>query len=161
MKWAQWLDESDAKEAKKKMKEVAWQNGGEKNHAEGKALLSAWEPPVFKDLADTAFDLDFIPEIIQPVSSLFERTSTTLDKFQAAIADFSHPPPANVSSGLLVVALYMGSEVNWDARSDLLVAQIVCGLFMGEIRAHSSGMYEYSNGAWLRSKEFSEYKLSA
>eukprot|EP00972_Heterocapsa_arctica_P112285 16430884-Heterocapsa_arctica.AAC.1 len=32
---------------------------------------------------------------------------------------------------------------------------------MGEICALSSGMYEYTNGAWLRAKELSEFELSA
>ena len=51
---------------------------------------------------------------------------------------------------LLVVALSLQPGIQWDARSDLLVARLLGLLFAAELRAHPDSVYSYADGGWRR-----------
>ena len=49
---------------------------------------------------------------------------------------------------VLVVALYLASDISWDAKSDMLLARIVSTLAGDQLRAHSSFVAHYVHGSW-------------
>jgi hypothetical protein len=118
--------------------------------------FSVWDDDRFKDLRAELLNFVILPDRAPETPTLLGETKRLLDKMEALVGTWAHPPTPIQFSSLCVVGLYLDSPV-WDTRSDFMMAKFV-GLFaMNELRAHPDACYKYSNGAWLLCKAIPQH----
>ena len=97
-----------------------------------------------------SLDININPEILPGRETIKDTTDEAVQRLGDEVASWNVKPPAHMYCALRVMALQLCSEVVWNARSNILVAKILYAVGGHEVRGHSSGLYEYVNGAFLR-----------
>ena len=98
-------------------------------------------------------DIEAEPETIQTVATRL------LHNFSLTIRTWNQQPTEKMRRALLVVALCVGGEMEWDHQNDALITQLVALIHGDKFRAHPDGAYAYSQGSFDRMEEFHEVYL--
>jgi hypothetical protein len=116
-------------------------------------VLHRWETEEARGLADNGFSLVLYDDTVAGWEDLYVATEKLAARVAAAVAQWQRVPSDQHRRSLLLVGLLVGSEANWDARSDLLVGRVLGTLYHDSVRAHSNAVVHYENGAWVRAEE--------
>lgn len=71
-----------------------------------------------------------------------------LEAVDDAVGLWSVEPSSTKLQALRLVGLRLATQLQWDARSDLLLARVVACIFKHMLRSHATGVYWYGNGSW-------------
>ena len=118
-----------------------------------------WEPTEIKAMYNSGIKIQITPEIIPPPPSSMESIDQAMTDLFDEVRDWPQQPPADMMGALKVLAVLMKSSYNWDPRSNLLVSRLLYVLGDERVRAHSSGFYEFSNGAFQRKRVLPEWLI--
>ena len=118
-----------------------------------------WEPACFSEWIERGPRTQFRTQARPIARTLLTRTGDLLERLEETLGQWATPPPEIARNPLKIVALFLESDVNWDPKSDVLIARILGVLFSKDLRCHSTGVYEYDHGAWLRAEELSIEKI--
>jgi hypothetical protein len=109
-----------------------------------------WEDNFFEGLIDAGLELDIQNDTDPKVESFATATQQLHEKLMNTMESWGTMPSLPKRKALLVIALYMDTNIHWDSKSDLLLARLVGTLQIGALRAHSDAVRHYSNGAWRK-----------
>ena len=123
------------------------------------SILDAWEDPQFTELFDQAVELNINPDIVESCTTIKESTDSVMDDITALLNAMDPPPSEDFMRAAKVVALQLTSPVVWDSRSNILVAKLLYIVGGSQLRAHTSGLYEYTNGAFVRRQALPEWVI--
>ena len=108
--------------------------------------VDMWESQMFGQLFDS-FDPDVHDDVEEEKETLPSRAQKFHDKFEEVINEWIDAPDNDCYKALKTVALYVDSNINWDAQSDIVVTRVLGTLFLKHLFAHSDGIHYYINGA--------------
>jgi hypothetical protein len=95
------------------------------------------------------YQIDFEPDVAAESTDIHVQT-------QNIRANWNQTSPLNddAMQAVMIVGLYLGLEVAWDAKNDFLMARIIALLMGEELRTHPTRAFVYKNGAWVRIHHF-------
>lgn len=112
----------------------------------------AWRPSLLDELEVGREPIEITPETERPVRTLPYKINQFRDEVERSIALRPDIDRADQKKSLQIqlATLAAKSPVTFDARSDILAAFVIGLLTKPYLRAHSSGIYHFRHGSWLK-----------
>ena len=111
-----------------------------------------WESHTFAKLYDS-FGVDVNDDTVTAVETLPEKALRFPEKLDQHLRNWAPQPPDSWKNAIVVIALYVDSNINWDSQSDILVSRVLGTLYIGKIVAHPDGVHRYENGGFKMIEE--------